>query len=181
MKYIMFSRYYPKGHFREGQFTNFVELIWSAYPPTLVKEWKAKFDPESKYFDYGKYGGLYNTGGISKGTTIRAGFRWNVGDVFQPRIWTGKPYASKQVAFMPELKVLGVQKFERRPSVTDGKSAALAHAESFLNDVRLTWPQFKRVAEHDGLSGTGLMEWLDVPFIGQRIIFRVKALDDTIF
>lgn len=38
--------------------------------------------------------------------TIRAGNRFKKGDYFSPRIWTDKPYASKQYQFHPDILIV---------------------------------------------------------------------------
>lgn len=62
MRYITFSRTFPKGHIKEGQPTHF---------PVAIQQ-------------------------HAKEQTIRRSPRWKPGDKFSARIWTGKPYASKQ-------------------------------------------------------------------------------------
>ena len=111
----------------------------------------------------------YDFHGIAKGTTIRAGNRWKAGDVFQPRIWTGKPYQSPQLAFMPELTILGTQSFEH-----DGKG------KFFLEGSELGFMQVQKIAAHDGLSPRSFVAWFSKPFKGQRLIFGRKAFDTRI-
>lgn len=43
--------------------------------------------------------------GFSKEHTIRKGKRWKVGDKFSPRIWSGKPYKSKQIILAPDTEI----------------------------------------------------------------------------
>lgn len=40
-----------------------------------------------------------------KSHTIRGGYRFKEGDIFSPRVWIGKPYNSKQLRILPDIKV----------------------------------------------------------------------------
>lgn len=110
MRVITFSRQFPKGHPKEGQPTYFVEKMLMG----LLK---------SKRFSIGKCCELAREYGLPethpmyyidslrtfecapKFHTIRAGNRWKAGDVYSPRVWSGKPYASKQIEFAPPIKI----------------------------------------------------------------------------
>lgn len=92
MKVLMCSRSFPAGHPREGQPTHFVEKImagladhqpgWAMYDSFVQYDWYA----------------YYNCT-MPKGHTIRAGSRFKPGDMASLRIWSDKPYRSKQIEF----------------------------------------------------------------------------------
>lgn len=116
MKVITFSRYYPKGHPRAGEQTHFVEKIWRSFiaDGELPKEF-------NKYID--AYENLCSSiPGVDlmahpnsvdpKGHTIRAGNRWKVGDKFSPRVWSGRPYATKQITIAPDIEIKKIWDYE---------------------------------------------------------------------
>ena len=100
---LTFSTKFPAYHPRKGQPTYFVEKIWL---------WMVNVDgySEPQYFpefkDVVKIEDiLIQSPASGKGHTIRAGNRWKVGDKFSPRVWSGKPYASKQIIIAPDIEV----------------------------------------------------------------------------
>lgn len=101
-KVITFSRTFPKGHPREGEPTNFVESFYKSLyilkviPKELAKEFN--FDA----FD----------NGFAKHHTIRQGNRFKKGEFFSPRVWSGKPYHSKQIIIAPDTEIKQVWGFE---------------------------------------------------------------------
>lgn len=108
---ITFSRVFPATHPRKGEPTFFVEKIWeSIYLDqynTIVAE----------QFDFSKLHAIgidiYANGKYpAKHHTIRGGNRWKVGDKFSPRVWSGKPYASKQIVIAPDIEIKKVWTFE---------------------------------------------------------------------
>jgi len=99
---ITFSRTFPAYHPKAGQETYFIEKFWQSLynvgkidnclgSPLLEKEFEVFSNPS--HFIIPKY------------HTIRAGNRWKVGDKFSPRVWSGKPYASKQICIAPDTEV----------------------------------------------------------------------------
>src|SRR5581483_8638457 len=44
--------------------------------------------------------------------TVRKGKRWKAGDFFSPRVWSDRPYASKQVVIAPDIKLERVADIE---------------------------------------------------------------------
>lgn len=95
---ITFSRFFPKKHPKAGEPTSFVEKIWLSlkedFSKTLIGLDKELNNFACEEFDM-----------IPKHHTIRAGNRWRVGDKFSPRVWSGKPYASKQIQFAPDIEI----------------------------------------------------------------------------
>src|SRR5690349_19481727 len=103
MRVITFSRYFPRKHPKEGQPTFFVEKILRNYWDEV--RWTKETEEPISVFT-GKMGMIHNINHYApKVHTIRAGNRWKVGDVFSPRVWSGKPYASKQIEFAPPIEI----------------------------------------------------------------------------
>ncbi len=98
--------------------------------------------------------------------TIRAGSRWNTGDIFSPRYWTGKPYNSKQEQFAPDTEILKVYSFE----INEGCFMINNELYAYSSSVEL----LDKLAENDGLSQIELLEWFRYPkdFKGQIICWR---------
>lgn len=96
----MFSRVFPSYHPRAGELTYFIDKIllsMSGNGETL--------------FDDGSETSFIKLS--PKHHTIRAGHRWKVGDKFSPRIWSGKPYRSKQITIAANIEVKQTWDFER--------------------------------------------------------------------
>ena len=84
--------------------------------------------------------------------TIRAGHRFKAGDWFSPRVWSGKPYNSKQIQFAPDIQVKNVWDFDAHGTdfFLSGKHE-FTHPEGF---------DFSEVEKNDGLSACELMDWI---------------------
>ncbi|MES2382366.1 MAG: hypothetical protein V4538_15070 [Bacteroidota bacterium] len=107
---ITFSRVFPSYHPRKGEPTNFVEKIWKGLDKlNLTGEELDRCIND--YFvsadELCSYNSIH-----SKYHTIRAGNRWKVGDKFSPRVWSGKPYASKQIIIAPDIEIKKVWDLE---------------------------------------------------------------------
>ena len=100
----------------------------------------------------------------AKNHTIRAGQHWKVGDTFSPRIWSGKPYTSKQVIICPDIEIVKIFKFEiiNRQIFIDGKGTY----------------DFEKIARNDGLSEADFCDWFCLSsakkkdFVGQIICWN---------
>lgn len=147
---ITFSRYFPKGHPRAGEHTDLVEKIYRSFLPytdsvledTPISEWYCElvgmniirqspfiFDP--------------------KHHTIRAGNRWKVGDKFSPRVWSGKPYASKQIIIAPDIEIKKIWHFQ-------------AVGEYFYLDGKCIDVTSTDIPMNDGLSTDDFLAWFDM-------------------
>jgi hypothetical protein len=148
---ITFSRVFPSYHPKKGEPTFFVEQIWNS----IYGETADGFE---------KIGGMINASGITekvfyefsdslkangglKHHTIRAGTRWKVGDKFSPRVWSGKPYQSKQIPIAPDIEIKKIWHFRIEPNgyILD------------MEYVNLT--QLSAIAKNDGLSVDELELW----------------------
>lgn len=116
-KVITFSRTFPAYHPKAGQSTFFVEKLWAS----LLNS-PQQFDaPISEYiydvgaligYDYADTAFNVVENSWPKNHTIRAGNRWKVGDKFSPRVWSGKPYNSKQIIIAPDIEIEKIWDFE---------------------------------------------------------------------
>lgn len=157
-KVITFSRTYPSYHPRAGEPTYFVEKMLKSLEPES-KTWNPP------YAQLLKNGLSLFVGDLiePKHHTIRAGHRWKEGDWFSPRVWSGKPYNSKQIQFAPDIQIKKVWDFDI--SGHDGKffidGKTLAECHIFLIDI----------AENDGLTAADFRAWFKhpKPFSGQII------------
>ncbi|MDF2189304.1 hypothetical protein [Paraflavitalea sp. CAU 1676] len=104
MKVLTFSRQYPTGHPKAGQPTEFVEKVLlnlyaqRLYQRSKICEIMRQLVPDSHPMYYEDTFREYKSE-LSKGHTIRTGTRFKVGDQVSLRVWSGRPYASKQIEF----------------------------------------------------------------------------------
>jgi hypothetical protein len=155
---ITFSRYFPSYHPKAGESTYFVEKFWNSIyddlgviPFELARELKAVDCDESKHH------------------TIREGKRFKAGDYFSPRVWSGKPYASKQIKIAHDIKIRKVWDFELTFDDLFYISKEL-YAYSSSHDALET------LARNDGLEQVDLLNWFNKPFEGQIICWN-KDID----
>ena len=164
MPVITFSRYYPAYHAKAGQPTHFVEKIW-----------KYLYDLPGMSWDVGQYQQAHdNHFGpdqvisvhqfAPKLHTIRGGNRWKAGDTFSPRVWSGRPYASKQIEFAPPIEIKKVWEFRTNGSY-------------FVIDGKRVWPEkLNNIVHNDGLTVDDFLLWFRWPaaFHGQIICWDQK-------
>lgn len=158
MRVITFSTKFPTTHPRKGQPTFFVEKIWQGmmalplmvseicnHDPLLEEHLKNHF---TKSFD-------------PKYHTIRAGKRWKEGDWFSPRIWSGKPYHSKQIPISIPLEIKRVWDFEWHGMT------------QLINGVPINSLLLEDISFNDGLSVQDFKDWFNIHpkgkegFVGQ--------------
>jgi hypothetical protein len=152
---ITFSRVFPKYHPKAGQNTYFVEKLWESIG-LPDKDYCFNLPDEYQNFMRADSSEVW-----AKHHTIRNGNRWKVGDKFSPRVWSGKPYASKQVIIAPDIEVKKDWEIEL---IIRGDFKELI----FLNDSLRNVPLVE-VAKNDGLLVNDLLNWFDKPFKGQII------------
>jgi hypothetical protein len=137
MKVIMFSRYFPKSHPRHGAPTYFVEKIWSA----IKEPYSNHLDiPDISLWEY-----LYCK---PKNHTVRAGHRFRVGDKFSPRVWSEKPYRSKQLIIAPFIEVKKTFDFEMD-----------LNGVYSINGKYIDPEIYSVLAQNDGLSEYDMQFW----------------------
>jgi hypothetical protein len=140
----MFSQVFPSYHPKKGQPTHFVSKIHSGL---------MKLDPEFFYEPMQPFDPKYHT--------IRAGYRYNDGDLMDIRIWTGKPYRSKQA----QIHVVSVK-------VTPFTMVSRDYAFIGKEERRVSEEGLKIIAENDGLSYEDFLHWFNKPFQGQIICWN---------
>lgn len=136
MRVITFSRIFPIKHPRKGEPTYFVEKIWRGLNDNFFKldSFYDVIEHNSELFE-------------SKCHTIRSGNRWKAGDWFSPRVWSGKPYQSKQIQFAPDLQVKKVFEFEYYGLTT------------LVNGNPINSLIFNELAKNDGLTSEDFINW----------------------
>lgn len=154
---ITFSTAFPKTHVFSGHPTYFVERIWRYNEMYRNQSPSPEYDEILK-LEVKRYS-AYNI--PPKLHTIRAGNRWRAGEMFSPRIWSGKPYKSKQIIIAPDMVIRSVQSIEidltkgYKNIVIDGK---------YIDDK-----ECDLLAANDGLSWDGFEDWFNKPFKGQIV------------
>ena len=149
---ITFSRVFPVKHSRAGQNTYFMENMQGSLFNTGVDLSKYINNPVTHFSN----NWWHKT---PKSHTIRKGHRWKVGDKFSPRVWTGKPYVSKQYQFSDDVEIKKIWEFQIIDTVF------------YVNGRKLTLTELAVVAINDGLSLFEFIEWFEhpTPFDGQII------------
>lgn len=153
-KALTFSRTFPAYHPKAGQPTYFVEKFWRACDymrgENILKQELRNM-----------YAGV--DGGHPKYHTIRAGHRFKVGDKFSPRVWSGRPYNSKQIIIASDMEVLRMWDF---------KSTGNNHL--YINEKSVNVFDVEILAKNDGLTYADLLAWLryPAPFDGQIICWN---------
>ncbi len=162
MRVITFSRFFPTYHPRKGEETFFVEKILNGVaekmPSGIVDLNLLKNEVKGIINDFV----LLCSSDDIKSHTIRAGNRWKVGDYFSPRVWSGKPYASKQIEIAPPIEIKKIWTFEVK-----GKDYILE------GNKDCDWIE---IAKNDGLSDDDFEYWFMTgkgkPFKGQIICWN---------
>ena len=159
-KVLTFSRTYPSYHPRKGEQTFFVQKIWN----NILKGGNTSY-----YEICSLNNGLDNGRTLwdfwmsikedeiteSKGHTIRASHRFKVGDKFSPRIWSGKPYCSKQIIIAPDIEVKKVWNFEIKNEFQgDG-----FYNFFYLDGIFQSWKEMEEISKHDGLELEDFVHW----------------------
>jgi len=160
-KVITFSRHFQKSHPKAGQPTRFVEKLVESFNDLGC--YKEEEDIEDG--DFSLYEMIIQFPDFNfqkeniwrKHHTIRGGNRFKVGDKFSPRVWSGKPYASKQIIISPDIEVKQTWEFS-----FDGDWF-------FLNKSIVYELKLSEIAGNDGLSLNDFKAWFPKPFVGQII------------
>lgn len=99
-----------------------------------------------------------------KNHTIRGGKRWKEGDLFSPRVWTGKPYNSPMKCISEvDMKVYKTYDFKIGN-----------HGAIYLNGVFLMPEEVALISKNDGLEVNDFLDWFKFPnpFDGQIICWN---------
>lgn len=160
MKQMMFARTFPAYHPKAGQPTHFIEKIWAALAD-MGKVETVIDAPAHEYFERFPADFQSDYVGKPKWHTIRAGERWKVGDMFSPRVWSGKPYRSKTITIAPPITV------EKIWRVLMTKIGIIYIDGRIFEKVEI-------LAANDGLTGDDFNDWFPANqhFEGQIICWN---------
>ncbi len=145
---ITFSKVFPSYHFRKGEPTFFIEKF-------LNSIYKNKDIPYG-FYTLKKYDELnltFDETEADKHHTIRLGNRWKSGDFFSPRVWSGKPYNSKQIIIAPDTEIKNVWDIE----IWTDNTYCFIGIKTGENEWSLI--SFGEVAKNDGLTPQELKAW----------------------
>lgn len=170
-KVITFSRTFPAYHPKAGQPTYFVEKLWNsietnsfAVDYAMICRNNEGVSPDILWPFWRSIKKAYSNDGAAKHHTIRGGNRFKVGDKFSPRVWSGKPYRSKQIVIAPDIEVVKVWGFE------------ISKEHYHINGFALNLEALKVVAANDGLEVDDLENW----FAKQTGKFQIICWSNTI-
>lgn len=156
-KVITFSRVYPSYHPRKGEPTFFVEKLTKSFQSLGYD----RIDmPDNLEFDLGMYH-LCD----AKSHTVRGGHRFKVGDKFSPRVWSGKPYQSKQIIIAPDIEVQKIWTFQIEGPVY------------WFDGYAMTLNEVKELANNDGLTADDFECWFNVKEFDGQVICWNGALE----
>lgn len=175
-----FSRFFPSYHLHAGKPTFFVEKILRGLiisDPSLsimLNNWIRVLNPTVnddilKDFIKSFNVNAYSQKDLTKYHTIREGNHFKPGDKFSPRVWSGKPYQSKQIIIAPDIEVKKTWDFKILPS-----------GDIALNHYVIMDGIVDKIAKNDGLSFGDFLGWFKLnkaivkPFNGQIIAWDEK-------
>lgn len=174
-KVITFSRVFPAYHPKAGQPTYFVEKIWQSFginplfpsPSLSIHNTHLSYDIVHLVGDDLVYLHEYEP----KHHTIRSGNRWKVGDKFSPRVWSGKPYSSKQIIIAPDIEIKKIWDFEII-------QATEFECDWYINGKPIFSDTFHKLAQNDGLLIKDMSDWFipDISKVKSRIIFKGQII-----
>lgn len=182
MKVLICSRHFPKWHPKAGQPTYFVEQILSSILPRPLSVGLHEFPAAAR----GYINDFMVIDGLQKNHTIRPGSRFKVGEMVSLRIWSDKPYRSKQIEFAQvEVKKVwsieinnrfGAASFE---VVINGVIYSQLH---YGNDKDVNKPGLIMLAKNDGLELDDFTSWFEMhpKKTGLRFAGQIVCWSDSI-
>jgi hypothetical protein len=183
MKVLTFSRQFPAGHPKAGQPTEFVEkillgLLHSEEITTgrCIELARSVFDKDHPLCSYNAIRGYVCS--PLKFHTIRSGSRWKAGEMASLRVWSDKPYRSKQIEFA---QVEIVKVWEIEITIVNGAIGIK------INGVSVKGLAGPGIAKNDGLEWIDFVNWFNIHpkkkhqvFTGQIISWSDKVNYDTL-
>lgn len=148
-KVLTFSRTFPAYHPKKGQPTYFVEKFWNSVDSNLTFEQITEL-PCKEYGLLNDFIKLDLDITTKKHHTIRYGNRFKVGDKFSPRVWSGKPYNSKQIIIAPDIEIKKVWDID---IILVGINRLHVHVKDVINT------DTENIALNDGLSIADFLDW----------------------
>lgn len=164
MKVLTFSRHFPTGHPKAGQKTYFVEKVWNTMrlPDfSLPKEMRQYIHAYEQLLSPEQYLQGINVQD-KKHHTIRSGSRWKPGDMASLRVWSDKPYRSKQIEFA-QVEIVRVWEIE-------------ISEFWFVNGGILEHRQVVELAKNDGLEYTDFVNWFNIHPKQKDHVFKGQIL-----
>jgi hypothetical protein len=170
MKVLTCSRYFPKGHPRQTQPTFFVEQILNAILPREINGVVNRDDISPAILPYLNDFVLLD-GRTNKHHTIRAGSRFKPGDMASLRVWSDKPYRSKQIEFA-QVEVKKVWRIEIWPLI--GRNMFIGFPVIPGKEMRVI--PLCDVATNDGLECNDFIDWFAIHSKKSEDIFRGQII-----
>jgi len=173
-KVITFSRTFPAYHPKAGQPTYFVEKFYNSIYRNGSESMEEigrinQHLPPAVFMPF-----LDSMVACEerKHHTIRAGHNWKVGDKFSPRVWSGRPYNSKQVVIAPDVEIKKVWDIEIK-EFSDGRWIDFGN---YKISEHMAFPMtvLPLLARNDGLELQDLLDWFKFPkpFTGQILCWN---------
>lgn len=169
---LTFSRQFPSYHPRKGQPTRFVEAILTQlgidYTSDAYLLWLTNNNQDilaGTLYDFF----LSLSQDIDpKHHTLRNNQRWQAGNKFSPRVWSGIPYNSKQIIFAPDVEVKKVWSF--MINILEFR----INNRTYRCETEGDFEKLASIGENDGLNRHDLVFWLKGNFSGQIICWNDK-------
>jgi len=165
-KVITFSRQFPVTHPKAGKETNFVEQILNSinidYRDAEYVKQLEELNPQlNRHLVFDFWTTLNTKIENKKGHTIRAGQRFEALEIFTPRVWSAKPYGSKQIIIAPEMQIAKTFTFE------------MDYDKILVQKKWLDFFEINAVSKNDGLEYQDFLDWFKFPgnFTGQAIVW----------
>lgn len=167
-KVTTFSRVFPVTHIFKGDPTFFVEQILNSLHPNGFEfhfdDYIQKLNNAVNILllDHFQHSLNADITGIKK-HTIRDGKGCKAGDNFSFRIWSNKPYRSKQIIFTPDIEIKRVADIEiskKGVIVINGKEYCMLNGLS---------KELELLSSNDGLTIPQFQNWLN-----KRLPFSVQ-------
>lgn len=159
MKVLTCSRAFPKSHPKSGQSTFFVEKIWTCPNVSIINGDLL----QGELLNLQRHEYLY----YPKGHTIRAGSRFKAGDMASLRVWSDKPYCSKQIEFAQvEIKKVWPVQIKFVAGAIRIK----------INDVEMKGLAGPGIAKNDGLEWLDFVNWFNIHPKKQLQIFTGQII-----
>lgn len=147
-KVITFSTVFPAYHPKKGEPTHFVEGFYnSLYSRNNLMDYPVGVEIDESVLGMKKH-------------TIRAGKRFKEGEYFSPRIWSGKPYNSKQIIIAPDTKIAKIWDIEIKIDLI--KAIIPEKKDIYAIFIQINGKPFlehEKLAQNDGLLLEDFINW----------------------
>ena len=176
----MVSRVFPSHHPKKGQSTHFVEKILDSvqYGWFLnYYEWLVKNNPNIPSDDISSF--VKTIQAIEtqpKHHTVRAGKHLKVGDTVSLRVWSDKPYRSKQIIIAPDQEIkklwdIEIKKVPLRSNKSKGMYVVFIDGKAQTNEK-----EFMKLVANDGLSFEDFCDWFELNNEKKEIHFEGQII-----